>query len=71
MSSKSTAKDYDDNIVALKKARKKLKTKAFKWKLINVIAAVVIVVVLIILMRILRKRKRLRAERKIITDMGK
>lgn len=70
MNGKSTAKKYDDTIAALKKARKKLKTKAFKWKVINVIAAVVIFVILIILTRILKKRKRLKAERKIISNMG-
>lgn len=71
MNGKSTAKQYDDTIAALKKARKKLKTKAFKWKLINVIAGIVIVVICIILTFTLRKKKRLKAERKIITDMGK
>lgn len=71
LSDRSTAKQYDDSISALKKAHKKLKTKSFIWKIINVIAAVVIVILLFVLRKILRKKKALKAERKIISDMGK
>lgn len=71
MSAKSTAKQYDDNIAALKSARKKLKTKAFKWKLINVIAGVVVVVLVIIMVRVLKKRKRIQIKQQVISNMGK
>lgn len=71
MNSNSTAKQYDDSITALRKAHKKLRTKAFKWKLINVIGLVAIAVITLILTKKLKKRRRLRAQQKIISDMGK
>lgn len=66
----STAKKYDDSIDALKKARKKLKTKAFKWMLINIIAGVVILVLVFVLCRILKKRKKLNAQKEKLAKMS-
>lgn len=71
MNAKSTAKQYDDSISGLKKAHKKLKTKSFIWKIINIIAAVVIVILLLVLKKKIKTKKALKAERKIVSDMGK
>ncbi len=67
----STAKAYDDSIIELKKARKKLKTKAFNWVLINIIAGVVILVLLFVLGRILKKRNRLKLQKQKLTKMSR
>lgn len=58
MSNKSTAKQYDDSILALTKARKKLKTKVHKFIVINIVVAVAVLVFLYILFRVLKTRKR-------------
>lgn len=70
LNSNSTAKQYDDSIIELTKARKKLKTKAFKWKLINIIAGVVILVLLFVLRKILKKRKMLKKQKQKLTKMS-
>lgn len=70
LDSGSTAKQYDDCMAALKKARKKLRTKAFKWIVINIIAGVVVLILIFVLCRILRKRKKLRRQREKISNMS-
>lgn len=66
----ATAKQYDDSITELKRARKKLKTKVFKWILINIIAGVVILVLLFVLYRILKRRRKLRLQKEKLARMS-
>lgn len=66
----ATAKQYDDSIAELKKARKKLKTKVFKWILINIIAGVVILALLFVLCRILKRRRKLRLQKEKLARMS-
>ncbi len=69
LNSNSTAKQYDDSITELTKARKKLKTKSFKWKLINIIAGVVSLILVIILVKNLNKRRKINAQKKKIQEV--
>lgn len=70
LNSASTAKQYDDSMEELSNARKKLRTKAFKWMLINVIAGVVILVLLVVLCRILKKQKKIKNQKEKIAKMS-
>lgn len=67
LSATSTAKSYDDCMITLKKARKKLKTKAFKFIVINIVCGIGVLVLLFILYRILRKRSKLNKDKANIT----
>lgn len=66
----STAKQYDDSIAELRKARKKLKTKVFKWIIINAVAGMVILALFIVLYRILKKQKKLNAQKQKLAKMS-
>lgn len=69
LNSNSTAKQYDDSIIELTKARKKLKTKAFKWKLINIIAGIVGLILVLIFVKNLNKRTKINAQKKKIKNV--
>lgn len=63
LNSNSTAKKYDDSITAIKKARKKLKTKAFKFIIINCIAALIVIILFVFLVKKLVLKKRIQRQK--------
>ena len=65
----ATSKQYDDSIAELKKARNALKTKAFKWKLINIIAGIAILILLFITYRIFIKWNNIKRQKEKISKM--
>ncbi len=67
LDSSATAKQYDDSVTNLKKARKKIKLKVQKFIVMNVIAGVVVCILLFFLIRKLMKKSRIEKQRRRIT----